>query len=100
MAIGRLISFVEPNIFHAPSVEDAVDHEGQPLNVRLPTRPLAAVEDDRSSIVLRQLPFDLPDQLLPLLLIYLARLLTDQLLYLGITVIIPVELRTTFVKQR
>src|ERR1700730_12409775 len=67
---------VEPDVFHAPTVEDAVDHQGQPFNVRLPTRPVAAVEDDRSSIVLRQLPFDLPHQLLSLLLVRLARLPT------------------------
>src|SRR5262249_30772755 len=94
------MSFVEPDVFHAPAVEDAVDHEGQPLNVRLPTRPAAAVEDDRSSIVLRQLAFDLPNQLLAVLLVCLARLLADQLLYRGITVIVPVELRTASIKQR
>jgi hypothetical protein len=26
--------FVEPNIFHAPAVEEAVDHQGQPLDVQ------------------------------------------------------------------
>src|SRR3984893_5077037 len=94
------LSFVEPDVFHPPTVEDAVDHEGQSFNVGLPTRPVAAVEDDWSSIVLRQLSFDLPNQLLALLLVYLARLPTDQLLHLGITVIVPVELRTASVKLR
>src|SRR5215469_6810209 len=90
---------VDPDVFHAPTVEDTIDHQGQPFNVRLPTRPVAVVENDRSSIVLGQLPFDLPHQLLSLLLVRLARLPTDQLLYLGITVVVPVELRTASVKQ-
>jgi hypothetical protein len=50
----------EPDILHSPPIEDTVDHKGQPFNVWLPTRPVAAVENDRSSIVLSQLPFDLP----------------------------------------
>jgi hypothetical protein len=44
----------KPDVLHAPTVEDAVDHQGQSFNTRLPTRPVAAVENDRSSIVLRQ----------------------------------------------
>src|SRR5215472_16602260 len=70
------------------------------FNVRLPTRPVAVVENDRSSVVLRQLPFDLPHQMLSLFLVCLARLPTNQLLYLGITVIVSVELRTAPVKLR
>src|SRR5215471_19858142 len=91
---------VDPDVFHAPAVEDAIDHKGQPFNVRLPTRPVAVVENDRSSVVLGQLPFDLPHQLLSLFLVCLARLPTNQLLYLGITVIVSVELRTAPVKLR
>src|SRR5215471_16162428 len=91
---------VDPDVFHAPAVEDAIDHQGQLFNVRLPTRPVAAVENDRSSVVLGQLPFDLPHQLLSFILVCLARLPANQLLYLGITVIVPVELRTASVKLR
>src|SRR5689334_24732526 len=75
------LSPIEPDVFHAPTVEDAVDHQGQPLHIRLPTRPAAAVEDDRSGTVLRQIPFDLPNQLLSLLLVCFARLPTNELLY-------------------
>jgi hypothetical protein len=28
--------FVEPDAFHAPAIEEAVDHEDQPLHMRLP----------------------------------------------------------------
>src|SRR5215472_12293655 len=91
--------FVDPDVFHTPAIENAVDHQGQPFNVGLPTRTVTVVKNDRSSIVLGQFPFDLPHQLLSLLLVRLARLPTDQLLYLGITVVVPVELRTASVKQ-
>ncbi len=62
-------SLVEPHVFQAPTVEDTVDHQGQSFNVRLQTGPVAAVEDDRSSIVIRQLSFDPPNQQLALLLV-------------------------------
>jgi hypothetical protein len=58
--------FVEPDVLHAPAVEDAVDHHRQPLHPRLPTRRAAAVIDDRPGAVLRQLPFDLPYEPLPI----------------------------------
>src|SRR6516225_11682911 len=92
--------FIEPDVFHPPVVEDAVDHQGQPLHVRLTTGPAAAVEDDWAGNVLRQPPFDLPHQLPSLVLVCIARLSTNQVLYVGITVIVSVELRTTAVKQR
>src|ERR1700756_4114454 len=86
---------VEPDVFHPPSVEDAIDHQDQPLHVRLTTRPAAAVEDDWSGIVVRPLPFDVPHQLLSFLLVCFARLPTNQLLYLGIAIIVSVKFRTT-----
>src|SRR5438045_70305 len=55
--------FVEPDVFHAPAVVDAVDHRGQPLHLRSPADPAAVVVDDRSGAVLGQFPFKLPDQL-------------------------------------
>jgi|SRR5215469_4502952 len=58
--------FIEPGVFHAPTVEDAVDHQGQPLHVRLTTGPAAAVEDDWAGNVLRQLAFDLSHQIFAL----------------------------------
>src|SRR5262249_41641830 len=57
----------EPEVLEARSVVDAVDHQGQPLDPRLPARRLPRIEDDRPDIVLGQLAFDLPHQLSALL---------------------------------
>src|SRR6266853_5900325 len=75
--------FVEPDVFHAPAVEDAVDHDRQPLHMRLPAGRAAVVKDDRPGAVFRQLPLDLPYQLLALLGVGLDRLPIDQLVQLG-----------------
>src|SRR5215472_467023 len=90
---------VEPDVLPTIAVEDAVDHQCQPLHRRLPARSAAAVEDDRSGAVLRQLAFDLPHQLLALLLVCLDRLLLDQLVDRGVAVIVPIELRAASINQ-
>jgi hypothetical protein len=56
--------FVEPEVFEALAVVDAVNHESQPLELRLPADRAAREENDRPGIVLNQLLLDLPDQLL------------------------------------
>ena len=58
---------VEPDVFEAPAVVDAVDHHRQALDVGLPAGRGAVVKDDRPGAVLLQLAVDLPDQLLALL---------------------------------
>src|SRR6516225_10315592 len=85
--------FVEPDVLPAVAVEDAVDHQCQPLHGWLPARSAAAVKDDRSGTVLGQPAFDLPHQLLALFLIGLDRLLLDQLVHCGVAVIVPIEFR-------
>src|SRR6266436_8863838 len=75
---------VEPDVFHAPAVVDAVDHDREPLDIGLLAGRAARIEDDRSCRILRQLPFDLPYQLLALFQIGLHRLPVNQLGYLGI----------------
>src|SRR4051812_11077934 len=67
--------------------------------MRLPAGCAAIVEDDRSSAVLGQFPFDLPDQLLALSLVGLDRLPIDQLVHLGAAVTVIVQLGTAPVKQ-
>ena len=52
--------FVEPDVFHARAIGDAVDHYRQTLHIRLPAGRAAIVKDDRSGAVLRQFPLDLP----------------------------------------
>jgi hypothetical protein len=60
---------VEPNVFHAPTVEQAVDHDREPLHPRLPAGRKPRVKDDRPYPVFRQFPFDLPDQSATLVLV-------------------------------
>src|SRR6516165_3176827 len=91
--------FVEPDVLSAIAVEDAVDHQCQPLHIGLPAGSAAAVEDDWSGAVLCQPAFDLPHQLLALLLVGLDRLLLDQLVDRGAAVIVPIKLRAASVNQ-
>src|SRR5271166_1943629 len=77
-------SAVEPDVFHAPVVEYAVVHQGQPLHFGLPTGALAHEEDDRAHRVIDQPALDLPDQFLALRRVGLSRLLVDQRIDLGI----------------
>src|SRR5207253_1599477 len=60
---------VQPNILHAPAVEQAVDHDRQSLELRLPAGRKAIVEKDRPRTILLQLPVDVPDKMLALSLI-------------------------------
>src|SRR5579884_434047 len=68
---------VEPDILEAPAVVDAVDHDRQPLDLRLHAGGADVVEDDRPRAVLLQLLVDLPNQALPLLRVGDHRLLVE-----------------------
>ena len=57
---------IEPDVFHAPAVEDAVDHDSQPFHIGLPASRAPVVKDDRPGPVIGQLPFDLPDEMFAL----------------------------------
>src|SRR6266481_3520917 len=96
-ADARLL--VEPDIFHAPAVEDAVDHDRPALDMGLPAGRAAVAKDDRPGAVFRQLPLDLPYQLLALLGVGLDRLPIDQLVHLGTAVTVIVQLPTAPVNQ-
>src|SRR5215469_11144472 len=51
IAISQLplrLLFIEPDVFHAPAVEDAVDHDRQPLDIGLPADPALGVKNDRA----------------------------------------------------
>src|SRR5438132_7910392 len=65
---------VEPDVFHAPAVEDTADHHRQPFYPRLPAGRLAVVSDDRPGSVLLQFLVDLPHQLFAFFLVGLHRL--------------------------
>jgi hypothetical protein len=55
---------VEPDVFHPPAVEDAVDHDRHPLDVGLTARAARPIKDDWPDVVFSQLLFDRPQQLL------------------------------------
>src|SRR5215471_17370994 len=90
---------VEPGVFHAPTVEDAVDHDRPALDMGLPAGRAAVVEDDRSGAVFGQLPLDLPNQSLALLSVGLDGLPIDQRVHLGTAVTVIVQLPTAPVNQ-
>src|SRR5262249_48695526 len=46
--------FIEPDVFHAPAVENAIHHDGQPLDVGLLASAVAVVEDNWPGVVLGQ----------------------------------------------
>src|SRR5262249_48771394 len=64
-SVGGWLS-VQPDVFHAPIVDDAVDHHRPIFHLWLPAIGEAVVKYDRPRPVLRQLAFDLPYQLLAL----------------------------------
>ena len=88
---------MEPDILEPVAVKDAVYHQGQPLELGLPTGPAPVVVDYRARNVLLQLLVDVPHQRLALLLIGLGGLLVKQLLQLGIAIAGIVRLRAATV---
>src|SRR5580700_4467960 len=83
-------SSVEPDLFHAPTVVDAVDHDGQVLDLRVRADAAAIEVDQRPRAVLGQPPFDLPDQLVALVLVRFHRLLVNQLVHFGVAVAVVI----------
>src|SRR6516225_10271624 len=78
--------FVEPDVFEARAVVDAVDHLGHPFHPWLVADGTTRVIEDRPGIVFGELAFDLPHQMPPLLGIGLDRLTVDQCIDLRIAV--------------
>src|SRR6516162_8642108 len=89
---------VEPNVLEAPAVEMAVHHLGKPLDPGLPAGRPRGIEQDRPGDVGRQPALNLPENRLAPLRVALARLLFDQLLYLGVAIAIPIGARPAAVK--
>src|SRR4029077_15385306 len=67
--------FVEPDVFHAPLVVDAVGHDRQPFDPGLPAGVADRIKQHRPHRRFRQLALDLPDDVLALYRISLHRLL-------------------------
>src|SRR5437764_3763270 len=82
----RSVLFVEPHVFHAPAVIDAVDHQRQSLHLRLQAGGADLVIDNRPGAVLLQFPIDLPHQLLALRLVGLHRLLVRHLVAFAVAI--------------
>src|SRR5438132_4082592 len=64
---GRLL--VEPDVFHAPIIVDAVVPDGDALRLGLPAGGARGVKDYRPGAVLGKPAFDLPNEVLTLFLI-------------------------------
>src|SRR6516162_3084566 len=56
----RIHLLVEPDVLHAPSGEDAIDHDCQAFDIGALTGAAAPVENDRPHIVVGQLALDRP----------------------------------------
>jgi len=52
LIFGTRELLVEPDVFHAVAVVDAVDHGHEPLDIGLHAGPAARIEDDRPGAVL------------------------------------------------
>src|ERR1700730_11292005 len=90
---GRLRLLVEPNVFEAPAVIDAVDHRRQPLHLRLPAGRGDAVKDDRPSALLLRVTVDLPHVCFAFFLIGFVRLPVDLFVELRVAVSAVIAIR-------
>src|SRR5215813_3578113 len=92
---GRL--FVEPDVLHAPAVEQAVHHDRQALDLRQRAGRSAGVKNDRTDHFLGQHSFDLPNQLTTLWHVRFNRLPIDQFVKFRITIPGVITLSATHV---
>src|SRR4029077_10857831 len=92
--ISRKRLLVEPNVFHAQAVINAVDHQRVTLHIGVPARPRTVVPKDRTGRVLRKFALNRPHHLLALLLVEFHRLAVHHLVELRIAVAVIVALRS------
>src|SRR6266478_7273274 len=86
MAGSRSPLLVEPDVFHAPTVDHAIDHRWQTFHLGLPAGRAPRMKNDRPRPLLLQCPIDIPDQLSAPLRVGLARLSMKQILEPAIAV--------------
>src|SRR6516162_500894 len=84
---------VEPQIFVARAVINAVDHDRQALHLRIPAGGSAVVVDHWAGAVLLQLLVDLPNEALALFRIGFHRLPVEFLLELAVAIAGVIALR-------
>src|ERR1700720_3952749 len=77
---------VEPDVFHAPAVVDAIDHRRQTFRLGVPAGCAPRLKNDRPRSLLLQCSIDIPDQLSAPLQVGLARLSMKQILEPAIAV--------------
>src|SRR5262249_44347880 len=90
-------SLVQPHVFEAPVVIDAVVMQDEALDRRLPASRRAIVGDDWSCQILRKLALNRPYKLLALLLIDFLRLPIDQSVNFLVAILGVVALRVAAV---
>jgi hypothetical protein len=71
------MSAIEPEVFEARAVIDAVDHRCQALEVWFAAVRGARIKEYRAGVVFDQFPLDLPYSFLALLGVRLGRLAVD-----------------------
>src|SRR5439155_4086863 len=86
---------VEPNVFHAPIVVDAVASDGYALCLGLPAGGTRSVEDHWPGTILGKPAFDLPNEALSLFLICFRRLLIKQFVDLRIAIAVDIVFGAT-----
>jgi hypothetical protein len=82
--------FVEPDVFHAPAVVDAVDHDGQAPDLGVPAIAAPAEVKQRLGVVVDEAALDLSDDALAFFLVRLPRLLLDHPVDLGVAIAVVV----------
>src|SRR6516164_8442749 len=91
--------FVEPHVFAARPVEDAVDQDDLTLDPGPHTGAAVGVKDDRPRVLLGQFALDLPQYLLPARRVALHRLLLDQLVDIVVAIAVPVDAGAAAIEQ-
>src|SRR5215472_10189582 len=71
---------VEPDVFDAPAVVDAIDHRRQTFHLGVPAGRAPRMKNDRPRSLLLQCRIDIPDELPAPLRVGLARLSMEQIL--------------------
>src|SRR6516164_5539435 len=85
IAAAKRRLFIEPNILHAPAIEQAVNHDRQSFQLGSPAGREAVVVKNRSSTILLQFLVDFPNEISALLLILPRSTVIEKPVDFGIT---------------
>src|SRR6516165_9192224 len=90
---------VEPPVFAAIAVEDAVDHHRRIFDVGLPAGRRSLIGDNRPGDILGELALDRQQYLLAARGVALDRLLLDHFVDFDVAITVPIKARPTTEKQ-